>query len=104
MTWSAPQILSDFDDKASAFPRGQFNAYGGDSLVVAWRNFRTNYSTDKEIWDIQMVTSTDGGHSWSEVKTINQNDNYQGDPDVVIDPWGRIHMIYHRYPMVDSYN
>ncbi|RMH60974.1 MAG: T9SS C-terminal target domain-containing protein, partial [Calditrichaeota bacterium] len=104
MTWSAPQILSDFDDKASAFPRGQFNAYGGDSLVIAWRNFRTNYSTDKEIWDIQMVTSTDGGQSWSAVKTINQNDNFQGDPDVVIDPWGRIHMIYHRYPMVDSYN
>lgn len=100
-SWSAPQLISKDDGKASAFPRGQFGAYGGDSLMIAWRD---NVSFSPENWDLHFVTSTDGGVSWSEVTNLNSSSDFQGDPDVVVDPGGRIHMVYHQYPQSDPYN
>ncbi len=99
LTWSPAVKISDDNSQRSAFPRGQFNAYDGDTLAIAWRDEVSQYN-----WDIHMVTSTDGGANWSAPFTVNASTDYQGDPDVVIDPRGRIHMFYHNYPQNDRYN
>ncbi len=50
-----------------------------------------------------MVISFDGGNSWGSPFVINSNSNLQGDPDVVIDPFGRIHLFYHEAPKHNAY-
>ncbi len=98
-TWSAKDSLSTHDGMRSSFPRGQFAAYSGDTLAIAWRDSVSTYD-----WDIQMVVSTDGGATWSTPFTVDANPNYQGDPDVVIDPQGRIHLFFHEAPVGNYYN
>ncbi len=98
--WQPKQLISTSDGKSSAFPRGQYNAYGGDSLAIFWRNFVTETPDD---WDIKMVLSTNGGASWSSPTTLNSTTNFQGDPDLVIDPKGRFHLFYHDAPQADPY-
>ena len=100
ITWSAATLLSQDDDKSSAFPRGQFMATASDTLAIAWRDYVSDSPLD---WDIHMVVSEDGGQTWSSPRIINQNSNFQGDPDLVIDPFGRFHMVYHRHPNVNQY-
>lgn len=100
VNWSEKDSLSIHDGLSSAFPRGQFNAYDGDTLAIFWRDTSTVSSND---WDIQMVVSEDGGANWSEPTVINSNTNYQGDPDLVIDPDGRFHLFYHEAPASDPY-
>ena len=98
-TWESKVMLTVDDDTSSVFPRGQFNAYGGDTLAIAWRN-----KISDNNWDIQMTISTDGGASWGAPFTVNPSANDQGDPDVVIDPYGRIHLFYHEAPVGNLYN
>jgi len=92
-TWSLKDSLSVHEGLSSAFPRGQFNAYSGDTLAIFWRDSSIAPTND---WDIKMVVSQDGGANWSFPPTvINSNINYQGDPDLVIAPNGRFHLFYH---------
>lgn len=93
-TWQAKQQLSLNEGRKSAFPRGQYNAYAGDTLAICWRD-----SVSAQDWDIKMVRSFDGGVTWSnQPTTIDSNTNFQGDPDLVIDPQGRFHLFYHDNP------
>ena len=57
LTWNAKDSLSTHDGLSSAFPRGQFNAYAGDTLAIFWRDTSAVSAND---WDIQMVVSQDG--------------------------------------------
>ncbi len=100
LTWSPRDSLSVHDGLSSAFPRGQYNAYGGDSLAILWRDTSTVRSDD---WDIHMVVSQDGGATWSTPVVINKSSAFQGDPDLVIDPQGRFHLFYHEAPASDPY-
>ncbi len=97
-TWSAKVRISAHDGKSSLFPRAQYNAYGGDTLAIAWRD-----SVMANNWNIHMVVSTNGGITWSAPFVINPNPNMQGDPDLVIDPWGRFHLFYHEAPQGNAY-
>ncbi len=99
-TWSNSLLISDDDLNHSCFPRGQFNAYSGDSLAIAWRDI---VSTGPDIWDIKMITSTDGGANWSTPFNINSNGNNQADPDFVIAPDGRFHLFFHEHPQTNGY-
>ncbi len=98
MSFSTPVQISKNTSKKSAFPRGQYNAYAGDSLAIFWRDNVTSNN-----WNIHMVVSTDGGLNWSDPVTINSSEDYQGDPDLVIDPKGRFHLFYHQAPVGDAY-
>ena len=101
-SWSIKDSLSVHDNLQSSFPRAQFNAYGGDTLAIMWRDSATVFNTI--YWDLQMVVSTDGGQNWSyPPTTINASVNMQGDPDLVIDPQGRFHLIYHEAPVSNPY-
>ncbi len=97
-SFSSPVQISQTPSKSSAFPRGQYNAYGGDSLAIFWRDYVSSNN-----WDIKMVVSTDGGKNWSLPATINQSQDSQGDPDLVIDPQGRFHLFYHHAPKNNPY-
>ena len=99
-TWNAKDSLSTHDGLSSAFPRGQFNAHTGDTLAIFWRDTSAASAND---WDIQMVVSQDGGANWSSSTVINSNTNYQGDPDIVIDPNGRFHLFYHEAASSNPY-
>lgn len=96
LTWETKQTISPNDNNSSAFPRGQFNAYDGDTLVIGWRE--KIQLLPFEIWQTQLVMSINGGASWDYWSSPNipsLNNNVQGDPDVVIGPDGRIHLFYH---------
>ncbi len=97
-SFSTPVQISQTPSKSSAFPRGQYNAYGGDSLAIFWRDY-----VSANNWDIKMSVSTDGGLNWSLPTTINESPDYQGDPDLVIDPQGRFHLFYHHAPKDNPY-
>ena len=99
MSFSTPVQISQSPNKTSAFPRGQFNACSVDTLAIFWRD---SVSINNN-WDIHMVVSTNAGLSWSNPTTINQSPDFQGDPDLVIDPQGRFHLFYHHAP-VNDYN
>lgn len=92
--WMSPVPLSYNDGKHSAFPRVQLDAASGDTIAIAWRDqvYQSN-------WDIQMAISTNGGLNWSNPDTINPGNNYDSDPDVVIDNQNRIHLFFHQYPV-----
>ena len=100
VTWSLKDTLSNHDGIPSSFPRGQFNAYSGDTLAIFWRDSST---IGIDNWDIQMVVSQDGGLNWGAPQLINSNMNMQGDPDLVIDPQGRFHLFYHEAAVFDPY-
>ncbi len=99
MSFSAPIQISQNTNRKSAFPRGQYNACSGDTLAICWRDF----ASAENNWDIHMVVSTDAGLSWSNPTTVNQSPDFQGDPDLVIDPQGRFHLFYHHAPITDNY-
>ncbi len=98
ISWLPKNRLSNNDGLKSAFPRGQFNAYDGDTLAIAWRD-----SVSGNDWDIQMVLSYDAGNSWTAPVTVNASSNFQGDPDLVIDNRRRIHLFYHEAPLLALY-
>ncbi len=94
----SPKIpLSDTTDHLpSAFPRGQFSACYGDTLIIAWRNLVTSAPED---WDIHYATSTDGGLSWSSPVVLDSHQGIQQDPDVVVAPNGDFHIFTHEAPL-----
>ncbi len=97
-SWSAPLMLSTDDGRHSAFPRAQFEAAQGDQLAIAWRD-----SIGEGDWDILMARSDDGGQSWSAPQTLVASPHNDSDPDLVIDPTGRWHLFFHRYPKNDPF-
>ncbi len=99
LSWSTPVMLSTDDGRHSAFPRAQFDAAHGDQLAIVWRD-----SVGPQNWDIRMVTSTDGGASWSAPQVVVQSPHNDSDPDLVIDPEGRWHLFFHRYPVGNAFN
>jgi len=90
-TWSEPQVLSVRDDRRSLFPRGQFNACRGDTVAIAWRD-----SVEGGNWDVHMAVSLDGGRSWRAPVAVNPLRDFQSDPDLVVDPHGRLHLFFHQ--------
>lgn len=100
VSWSSKQTLSNQDNLPSSFPRGQFNAYSGDTLAIFWRD---SVPMPVENWDLQMVVSENGGQTWGNPIVINEHANMQGDPDLVIDPTGRFHLFYHEAPINNPY-
>jgi Secretion system C-terminal sorting domain len=100
LNWSVKDTISTDDSFPSAFPRGQFNAYSGDTLAIFWRD---SSSLGVDNWDIQMVVSEDGGVSWSAPQLIDSHINMQGDPDLVIDPLGRFHLFFHEADVANPY-
>ncbi len=101
-TWSAKTLLSVNDDISSSFPRGQFNACSGDTLAIFWRDSSLVFSP-ADNWNLQMVVSEDGGLNWSTPVEVNPSIAMQGDPDLVIDPYGRFHLFYHQASAGDPY-
>ena len=101
-TWSLKDSLSVPDGLPSAFPRGQFKAYSGDTLAIFWRD--STSSPVPNDWDINMVVSQDGGANWSYPPTaVLSNHNFQGDPDLVIAPDGRFHLFHHESNIAAPY-
>jgi hypothetical protein len=94
ITWRPAQLLSNNDGKHSAFPRVQLDAARGDTIAIAWRDQVTSSN-----WDIQMRISTNFGANWNPVQTVVSGANYDSDPDVLIDNYGRIHLFFHQYPV-----
>ena len=101
-TWLPKIMLSVDDDIPSSFPRGQFNACNGDTLAIFWRDSSLVFSPS-ENWNLKMTVSTDGGVSWGSPVEVNPWIGMQGDPDLVIDPYGRWHLFYHEASPSDPY-
>ncbi len=98
LSWSTPVMVSTDDGRASAFPRAQYDAVHDDHLAIVWRD-----SVGPQNWDILMATSTDGGATWSAPQLVVQSPHNDSDPDLVIDPQGRWHLFFHRYPQGDPF-
>ncbi len=89
-TFSEPVAISEEDGKNSAWPWAEFDAYDGDTLIIAWRD-----QVAGSNWDIKYNISYDGGVSWEGVQTMAPHPGYQADPDVVIAPNGDFHIFTH---------
>jgi len=98
LTWRQAERLSAEDGKHSAFPRVQLDAASGDTIAIAWRNEVTANN-----WDVQMRISTNFGASWNPIDTVVSDLSFDSDPDVLIDNYGRIHLFYHQYPVVNPF-
>lgn len=97
-SWSSQLMLSQGENKHSAFPTGDFYGVTGDTLAIAWRD-SIGPGTSVQDWDIKMVTSIDGGISWSNPFTVAGGVGMQSDPSIVIDKNNIIHMAFHEYPI-----
>jgi len=97
-TWGAAQPLSQTPGRHSAFPHAQFDA-AGDTLAIGWRDSVGASSK----WDVYMVFSTNGGTTWTPASAVVTGNDYDSDPDVVIDAANRIHLLYHKYPTVNPH-
>ncbi|MCC6753136.1 MAG: exo-alpha-sialidase [Saprospiraceae bacterium] len=95
--WETVQPLSRADGRHSAFPHADFDV-AGDTLAIPWRD-----SVQGNNWDIQMVYSTNGGASWSQARPVVASGGADWDPALLIDPYGRMHLFYHLYPMGDPF-
>ncbi len=91
--WQSPIPLSTNDGRHSAFPHAQFD-FAGDTLAIAWRD---SVSTTLK-WDVYIVYSTNGGQSWSSPNPVISGIDSDWDPDILIDPFNRIHLFYTKYP------
>lgn len=98
VTWSAQQQLSNGEAKHSAFPSGDFYGTRGDTLAIAWRDSVGPGAGGTQDWDVKMVTSTNGGASWTQPFTIAGGSGMQSDPAVIVDKNNTIHVCYHLYP------
>lgn len=98
-SFSIPQLISSNDGRHSAFPHAQFHHATGDTLAIGWRD---SVSASQK-WDVYIVTSTNGGASWNPPLPIVAGTDYDSDPDVVVDPFNRIHIVFHKYPNSDPF-
>lgn len=98
--WQTPQMLSSNDGKHSAFPHAQFDT-AGDTLAIAWRDSVGGVNK----WDVYISISTNGGISWSPspIAVLNSSDT-EWDPDLIIDPFNRIHLFYTVYPATNPFD
>jgi hypothetical protein len=97
-TWSQQTMQSKGEARHSAFPSGDFCGTVGDTLAIAWRDSTGPGAGGTQDWDVKMVTSADGGLSWSQPFTVSGGTGMQSDPAVIIDRNNTIHMAYHLYP------
>ena len=96
--WSSQVMLSDGEGRHSAFPSGDFYGAKGDTLAIAWRDSIGPGAGGTQDWDVKMVTSSNGGLSWTPPFTISGGTGMQSDPAVIIDKKNTIHICYHLYP------
>ncbi|MEP0861996.1 MAG: exo-alpha-sialidase [Ignavibacterium sp.] len=99
-TWQSAQMLSVNDGNHSAFPHAQFDV-AGDTLAIPWRD--SVGGTNK--WDVYLSVSTNGGATWSSspIAVLTSNDS-EWDPDLIIDPFNRLHLFYTVYPSSNPFN
>ena len=97
-SWSNQIMLSQGENKHSAFPTGDFCGARGDTLAIAWRD-SIGPGTSSQDWDVKMVTSIDGGLNWSTPYTVAGGAGMQSDPSIVVDKNNIIHMAFHEYPV-----
>jgi len=100
ITWQAVQRLSQDDGHHSAFPHAQFD-HAGDTLAIPWRDSVGGVNK----WDVYMSYSTNGGATWSPTPAaVLSGVDSEWDPDLIIDPYNRIHLFYTVYPAGDPFN
>ncbi len=98
--WEAPVRLSADDGFISAYPRMDFSAVSNPDhdLVIPWRD---NSRDSGAAWSIQFARSSDRGKTWCRSvyegvdaagKATTTPDTWDWDPDVLIDPDGRVHL------------
>jgi len=98
LSWTGQQKLSKGEAKHSAFPSGDFYGVKGDTLAIAWRDSVGPGAAGVQDWDVKMVTSSNGGASWSQPFTVSGGTGMQSDPAIVVDKNNTIHLCYHIYP------
>ena len=96
--WSSQVMLSNGEGRHSAFPTGDFYGANGDTLAIAWRDSIGPGAGGTQDWDVKMVTTSNGGLSWTLPFTVSGGTGMQSDPAVIIDKNNTIHICYHLYP------
>lgn len=95
----------------SAFPVADFGGTSSDTLMIAWRenvngcsgNMPSMCSPNGWNWDVKARLTYDGGANWNPVISIqgtgglNDTDDDQWDPNIIVDKNGVIHAFYHVY-------
>ncbi|GAB4209328.1 MAG: hypothetical protein Fur0023_21550 [Bacteroidia bacterium] len=94
----------------AAFPVADFGGTSHDTLMIAWRENVNGCSSPTLSmcspngwnWDVKARITYDGGATWNPVITIqgsglNNADDDQWDPNIVVDKNGVIHAFYHVY-------
>jgi len=96
-TWQPTQMISNNLGKHAAYPHAEFDV-AGDTLCIAWRDSINSSIPVRGRWDVSGCFSTNGGLTWTTAQPIIATTDADWDPDVLIDPQGRIHLFYHVYP------
>lgn len=97
-SWSSQTMLSNGEARHSAFPSGDFYGAKGDTLAIAWRDSIGPGAGGTQDWDVKMVTSSNGGLSWTQPFTVSGGTGMQSDPALIVDKNNTIHVCYHLYP------
>jgi hypothetical protein len=103
-------LLSQGNNFHAAFPVADFSGTSHDTLMIAWReNVNGFNNTNPNMtfpngwnWDVKGRISYNGGATWNSVFTVdgsglNDSDDDQWDPNVIVDKNGVIHVFYHIY-------
>ncbi len=103
-------LLSQGNNYHAAFPVADFGGSAHDTIMIAWReNVNGYHNTNPGMgypngwnWDVKGRLSYDGGATWNTVFTVagsglNNSDDDQWDPNVVVDRNGVLHVFYHVY-------
>lgn len=99
----------------AAFPVADFGGTSHDTLMIAWREnvngcasvfgpnpMPSECSPNGWNWDVKARITYNGGATWNSVFTlegsgINNSDDDQWDPNIIVDKNGVIHAFYHIY-------
>lgn len=94
----------------AAFPVADFGGTNSDTLMIAWRenvngcgsSMPSMCSSNGWNWDVKARITYDGGTTWNPVfilegSGINNSDDDQWDPNLIVDKNGIIHAFYHVY-------
>lgn len=97
-------------DYHAAFPVADFGGTSSDTLMIAWReningcesSMPSMCSSNGWNWDVKARSTYDGGATWNPVFTVEGSgldnaDDDQWDPNVIVDKNGIIHTFYHIY-------
>lgn len=109
MTMQLSQNTTNY--RHAAFPVADFGGTTHDTLMIAWRenvngcsgNMPSMCSSNGWNWDVKARITYDGGANWNLSITLqgtgglNDTDDDQWDPNVIVDKNGVIHAFYHVY-------